>query len=95
MAVAYGDRTLLPPPPRRRQPRAFAYGAPASRLRTVPGRIASIFELLRVERVDEHPPLSLTLSKLGLWIAVATMLTTGGIVGIVALLVRIFGAPFD
>lgn len=95
MAVAYGDPALLPPPPRRGQSRAFAYGAPASRLRTIPSRIASVFEILRPEHVEERPPLALTLSKLTVWVVVATMLTTGGIVGFVALLVRAFGAPFD
>lgn len=94
MAVAYGDPALLPPPPRRVQARAFSYGAPASRLESIAGRLTSVFELLHVERVEERPPVAVTVTKLVLWVVVAISFATVGVVGLVALAVRVWAGAF-
>lgn len=94
MAVAYRDPVLRPPAPRREQGRAFSYGAPASRFESIAGRLISVFELLHVEHVEERPPVALTVTKLVLWVVVATSFATVGVVGLAALAVRIWTGTF-
>lgn len=68
---------------------AFALGRRGRLLESITGRFVALFDL-GDDDGEERPPLALSLMKLGLWVVAGIAATSGAIVGLGALVVRIY-----
>jgi hypothetical protein len=93
MQESFGNQTALAPSPGTGA-RAFAFGKAAKPFASVPCWFVSFFDLIRPERCEDRPPVTMSLVKLSVWLVAGVAVTSATAVGLGAIAFRFWTAAF-